>query len=130
MATVMVALGELPGTTVTTGLSTAPMPMMSGPVDAMGADDVRVPRMVTVPLTLMEAAEKAHAIAGLSEPARAGCRAYARIIAELRRDMDDVLPAAELLGGLLNAIGLKAAIQAESGQNAKAAARRWANGCS
>lgn len=78
-------------------------------------------------LSLMEAVEKAHAIKSLSEPARAGCRAYARIVNELRRDMDEVLPASELVEGLLNAIGLKAAINAESGQNAKAAARRWSN---
>jgi DNA helicase-2/ATP-dependent DNA helicase PcrA len=78
-------------------------------------------------LTLIEAVEKAHAIVGLSEPARAGCRAYARIIAELRRDMDDILPVRELVGGLLEAIELKRAIGAECGQNAKAAARRWAN---
>ncbi len=77
--------------------------------------------------TLIDAVEKAHAIAGLSDAARAGCRTYARIVSELRRDMNEVLPAAELVHGLLNTIELKQTIVAECGQNAKAAARRWAN---
>jgi superfamily I DNA/RNA helicase len=78
-------------------------------------------------LTLMQTIEKAHAIKGLSEPARSGCRAYARVVTELRRDMNDVMPVKELIGGLLDTIDLKRAVTAESGQSSKAAARRWNN---
>ncbi len=96
-----------------------------------GIGDVALDKLAThataYDLTLMGAAEKAHAIKGLSDAARAGCRTYTRIVAELRRDMDGVMAATELVEGLLGNIELKRAIVAESGQNAKAAGRRWNN---
>jgi ATP-dependent DNA helicase Rep len=78
-------------------------------------------------LSLMTAVERAHAIQGLTQQARDGCRDYARIVGEVRHDMEQVLPGTELLEGLLTRLDLKKTIVAECGTNAKAATRRLNN---
>ncbi len=75
-------------------------------------------------LSLWAAAERSHAVSELTDPARQGCREYVRIVNEVQRDIDS-LPMAEAAKKLIDRIELKAQIWAESGNNLKAAARRW-----
>jgi DNA helicase-2/ATP-dependent DNA helicase PcrA len=79
-------------------------------------------------LPLFAVVERPHAVLGLSDTAREGCRAYARIIAELRQRIAKPPPVAEeALRWLTQELGLKEQIAGECGQNLKAAARRWNN---
>jgi len=77
--------------------------------------------------TLLDSTLGAHAVAGLSEAARRGCRHYGRIITELQQRLDGGPSVAETTQWLVGAIELKPAIFAESGRNNKAAGRRWGN---
>jgi ATP-dependent DNA helicase Rep len=77
--------------------------------------------------SLMTAVERAHAIAGFSPSALQGCRDYARIVNELRQNIDTQMPTADVVRQLAERIDLKPAIWAEAGKNNKAAARRWGN---
>ncbi|MBW2454454.1 MAG: UvrD-helicase domain-containing protein [Deltaproteobacteria bacterium] len=77
--------------------------------------------------TLLDSALGAHAVAGLNDSGRQGCRSYGRIITELNRRIDGSGTAAETTSWLVGAMEIKAAIFAESGQNNKAAGRRWSN---
>jgi len=77
--------------------------------------------------SLYRAVEQAHGVAELSDSARAGCREYARIIADINRGIDAEKPSAEIVRDLVATLELRAQIQAESGKNNRAAARRWAN---
>jgi DNA helicase-2/ATP-dependent DNA helicase PcrA len=72
-------------------------------------------------MPLMTAVERAHAIDGLSESAREGCRSYARLVFGLRRDMDQTRSATELVGQLTKDIDLERAIAAECGQGRRPA---------
>ena len=77
-------------------------------------------------LSLFEAIEKSHAVPELSAVAREGCRAYARLVAELQGDVERLaMPA--VLESLAERIALKAEISSETGPNVKAFARRWAS---
>ncbi len=78
-------------------------------------------------LSLAGAAERAHAVAGLNDRAREGCRDYLRILDEIRRAIDAGTPSAEVVQQLCARIDLKRAIWAECGNNNKAAGRRWSN---
>jgi len=77
--------------------------------------------------SLYTAAERSHAVAGLNDRARQGCRAWVRIIHDVRRAIDDDTAAADVVAQLAEAIELKRTIWAEAGQNNKAAGRRWSN---
>src|SRR5690606_31826366 len=77
--------------------------------------------------SLMGAVEKSHAVSGLSAANREGCREYLRVIEEIKRGIYGGTSAPQVIKALATTIGLKQAIFAESGQNAKAAARRMAN---
>jgi len=77
--------------------------------------------------TLLDSALGAHRVAGLSDAARRGCRAYGRVLTELNRRLDRGESATAITRWLVEAIELKAAIFAESGQSNKAAGRRWGN---
>jgi len=70
--------------------------------------------------------ERSHAVSELADAARQGCRDYARVVAELQRDID-ALPMADATRRLVERIALKAQIWAECGQNLKAAGRRWSS---
>ncbi|MEM9694782.1 MAG: UvrD-helicase domain-containing protein, partial [Myxococcota bacterium] len=77
--------------------------------------------------SLMAAIEKSHAVPGLTQAARDGCRTYLRAVNELRRNIEGPMGPGDIIKGLASTIELKAQIAAESGQNAKAAARRLTN---
>ena len=78
-------------------------------------------------LSLYGAAERAHAVNGLNDRARDGCRTWVRIVNDARRAIDDGVPAGEVVQLIASRIDLKRNIFAESGQNNKAAGRRWTN---
>ena len=78
-------------------------------------------------ISLLRAAERCHAIKGLADGAREGCRAYLRIIEQIRQAIDAGTAPGAVVTQLAEAIELKGAIWAESGQNNKAAGRRWSN---
>ena len=77
-------------------------------------------------LSLWGTVERSHAVAGLADAALRGCRDYARIISEVALDIER-LPMPEVARNLVERIGLKGQIWAESGTNLKAAGRRWAS---
>jgi DNA helicase-2/ATP-dependent DNA helicase PcrA len=82
--------------------------------------------------SLYHAAERAHAVAGLSDRAREGCRDWVRVVTELRRAVETCGTAGggtivEAVKQLADNIELRRNIFAECGENNKAAGRRWTN---
>ena len=77
--------------------------------------------------SLHDAIQRCHAVKGLSERAREGCRAYMRVLTQVRMQIDDGTPAPDVIRNLCTNISLKEQIWGESGQNNKAAGRRWSN---
>jgi ATP-dependent DNA helicase Rep len=77
--------------------------------------------------SLHDVVQRCHTVKGLSERARQGCREYMRILTGVRLAIDESKPGPDVVRDLCTAIELKAAIFSESGQNAKAAGRRWSN---
>ncbi|MCA9622773.1 MAG: UvrD-helicase domain-containing protein [Myxococcales bacterium] len=77
--------------------------------------------------SLHDTIQRSHAVKGLNDKAREGCRDYLRILTQIRSAIDAGTPGPDVVRGLCVAIGLKEAIIAESGTNNKAAARRLAN---
>jgi superfamily I DNA/RNA helicase len=77
--------------------------------------------------SLYAAVERAHAVAGLSDRAREGCRTYVRTITDIVNGIADDTSASDVIRALAEAVELKQNIWAESGQNNKLAGRRWNN---
>jgi DNA helicase-2/ATP-dependent DNA helicase PcrA len=78
-------------------------------------------------LSIYRAVERAHAVVDLGAQPLEGCRAYLRVVGQLRSLMEEKRPAVEIVQALCGAIDMKRQIQAEAGDNLKAGARRWAN---
>ena len=77
--------------------------------------------------SLHDVVQRCHAVKGLDDRAREGCRAYLRVLTQVRMAIDEGKPGPDVVRGICEAIQLKEAIWAESGQNNKAAGRRWSN---
>ena len=75
---------------------------------------------------LYHTVERAHEL-DLPQAARDGCRTFATLVTELDRAITAGTAAGEMVRALCEQLALKAQIQAESGANAQAAARRWSN---
>ena len=77
--------------------------------------------------TLWSAVERPHAIVGMTPAAREGCRAFVRLVEQVRAAIDARRGVTAAVGDLIEAIELKKNLWAEAGQNNKAATRRWNN---